>query len=208
MSHAFQPPVPVALPTQSLARFALMASSLAVALIGCNGTVDAPESSPGSADAGFTNGGSDARGETGSPDAGDGTGGESDAGSSTDPFAAARTDCVDRINAFRATLALPALARWNDAESCSDEQSSADANGDGAHANFGMCGEFAQNTCPNWPSTDAVVTGCLQAMWDEGPGEPFSEHGHFLNMSSTQYSKVACSFYEGPNGVWANQNFR
>jgi hypothetical protein len=46
-------------------------------------------------------------------------------------------------------------------------------------------------------------------MWDEGPGEPYSEHGHFLNMSSTDSTQVACGFYEAPNGkVWAIQNFR
>jgi hypothetical protein len=44
-------------------------------------------------------------------------------------------------------------------------------------------------------------------MWDEGPGEPFSEHGHYLNMSSTQFSKVACGFSTSGQGVWANQNF-
>ncbi len=116
--------------------------------------------------------------------------------------------CVARINAFRATEGKPPLERWIDAESCSDEQSGNDANGGGAHGNFRACGENAQNTCPNWGSTDTVIQGCLQQMWDEGPGEPFSEHGHYINMSSTQYTKVACGFHTGPSGVWANQNFK
>lgn len=125
-----------------------------------------------------------------------------------DAFASLRDDCVDRINAFRATESLPPLARWTDAESCSDDQADLDSNGGGPHGNFGMCEEFAQNTCPGWPSTDAVIQGCLQAMWDEGPGEPFSEHGHYINMSSSTYTQVACGFYEDENGVWASQNFR
>lgn len=117
-------------------------------------------------------------------------------------------DCVDRINQFRwECQCLPPLARWTEAESCTNSQSSADQNGGGAHGNFGMCGENAQNTCPNWGSEDDVVGGCLQMMWDEGPGEPFSEHGHYINMSSTTYSKVACGFATSGQGVWSNQNF-
>ena len=46
-------------------------------------------------------------------------------------------------------------------------------------------------------------------MWDEGPGEPYSEHGHYINMSSASYTMVACGFYQNAQGeVWANQNFR
>lgn len=117
-------------------------------------------------------------------------------------------DCVDRINQFRwECQCLPPLARWTDAEGCTDSQSGADQNGGGAHANFGMCGESAQNTCPDWGSDDQVVGGCLQMMWDEGPGEPFSAHGHYINMSSTTYTKVACGRSENGNGVWSNQNF-
>jgi hypothetical protein len=117
-------------------------------------------------------------------------------------------DCVDRINQFRwECQCLPPLARWADAETCSDEQSANDQSTGSAHGNFGACGESAQNTCPNWGSETDVVTGCLQAMWDEGPGEPFEAHGHYINMSNTQYSKVACGFSPSGQGVWANQNF-
>jgi hypothetical protein len=120
----------------------------------------------------------------------------------------AHQDCVDRINQFRwECQCLPPLARWNDAEACTNDQSSADQNGGGPHANFGMCGENAQNTCPDWGSEQDIIVGCLQAMWDEGPGEPFSEHGHYINMSSMDYSKVACGFSSSNGGVWSNQNF-
>jgi len=117
-------------------------------------------------------------------------------------------DCVDRINQFRwECQCLPPLARWTDAEMCSDEQSGNDQSSGAAHGNFGACGESAQNTCPDWPSETDVVNGCLQLMWDEGPGEPFEAHGHYINMSNTQYSKVACGFFSSAQGVWANQNF-
>ncbi|MEM6989299.1 MAG: CAP domain-containing protein [Myxococcota bacterium] len=117
-------------------------------------------------------------------------------------------DCVDRINQLRwECQCLPPLMRWNDAEGCTDDQSSADQAGGGAHANFGSCNEFGQNTCPNWGSEAQVIDGCLQSMWDEGPGEPFSAHGHYINMTNPDYTKVACGFAGGGSGVWSNQNF-
>ena len=32
--------------------------------------------------------------------------------------------------------------------------------------------------------------------------------GHYEHMSSTQFSKVACGFYQGGGGIWSVQNFR
>jgi hypothetical protein len=117
-------------------------------------------------------------------------------------------DCVDRINQFRwECQCLPPLARWSDAEACTDQQAGDDQAVNGPHSHFGACGEWAQNTCPNWGSTQDVIVNCLQAMWDEGPGEPFEAHGHYINMSNTDYSKVACGFSQTGQGVWANQNF-
>ena len=117
-------------------------------------------------------------------------------------------DCVDRINQLRwECQCLPPLQRWTQQEICSDTQSAADQQSNGAHGNFGQCGENGQNTCPNWGSEADVIGGCLQMMWNEGPGQPFSEHGHYLNMSSTKYSKVACGRASSGSGVWSNQNF-
>lgn len=117
-------------------------------------------------------------------------------------------DCVDRINQFRwECQCLPPLARWTEAEDCTDQQAADDQAADAAHSHFPACGENAQNTCPNWGSESDVIGGCLQMMWDEGPGEPFSAHGHYINMSSTGYSKVACGFSTSGQGVWSNQNF-
>jgi len=99
------------------------------------------------------------------------------------------------------------LQRWTDAEACTDQQSADDQDANQGHANFGACGENAQNTCPDWGSEQQVVGGCLQMMWDEGPGEPFIDHGHYINMSSTTYTKVACGSSTDSGGVWSNQNF-
>lgn len=128
-------------------------------------------------------------------------------------------DCVDRINQFRTQCAcLPPLARWTDGEACANQMAEYDSTATSAHAGFQarICsGGSAQDECPGWGSNAQVVSGCLQSMWDEGPpptssctGTCFNEHGHFINMSSTSYTKVACGFFTTPAGkVWAVQNF-
>lgn len=128
----------------------------------------------------------------------------------SDPYDAARQECVDRINAFRATEGLPPYGRWKDAETCVDGQAQADSESGIPHSAFGQCAESAQNECPDWPIDTAYINSdCLQAMWDEGPGEPFSAHGHYLNMSNPDYTEVACGFYATPGGtMWATQDFR
>jgi hypothetical protein len=93
-----------------------------------------------------------------------------------------------------------------------------DSTAPAAHAGFQakICsGGNAQDECPGWGSNTQVVSGCLQQMWDEGPppsssctGTCFNDHGHFINMTSTSNTKVACGFFTTPAGkVWAVQNF-
>jgi hypothetical protein len=119
-----------------------------------------------------------------------------------------RQDCVDKINQYRATLALPPYQRWTEAESCADGEAADDGATVTAHGAFPRCGERAQNECPDWASAQACLDGCLDMMWAEGPGEPFSEHGHYINMSSTTYTKVACGFAAVNGSVWAVQDFQ
>ncbi len=126
------------------------------------------------------------------------------------PYDAAAQHCVDVINMYRATLDLPPYQRWIEAEVCSGEEAESDSISQTPHGAFGMCGEWAQNECPGWPGPpEQLLDGCLAQMWAEGPGEPFSEHGHFINMSSMQYTKVACGFFQtGQGDYWAVQNFQ
>ena len=104
------------------------------------------------------------------------------------------------------------LARWNDNESCADNQCVSDSQTGKAHGAFGTCPNFAQNECPGWGSVESIYSGngsCLDMMWKEGPGEPYSAHGHYLNMTNPSYTKVSCGFYTTPTGkVWAVQDFR
>ncbi len=118
--------------------------------------------------------------------------------------------CVDTINNYRATLGLAPLARWNDAESCSDQEAISDSKSMKPHGAFGMCGEWGQNECPNWPGPpEKMIPQCLAMMWAEGPGDFNQGHGHYLNMSSKSFTKVACGYSnKGAGSLWAVQNFK
>jgi hypothetical protein len=131
-------------------------------------------------------------------------------GSSSNPYEAATNDCVSTINNYRATLGLAPYTRWTDEESCVDGQAEADSQSGVAHSAFGKCGEHAQNECPGWAGPpDTMIPQCLAAMWGEGPGTDFATHGHYINMSSTSYTQVACGFYVTSDmSVWATQDFK
>ena len=137
-------------------------------------------------------------------------GGKADGGKTDGSGTGASSFCVDTINMYRATLALPPYARWTDAETCADSQAESDSMTGKAHGAFGMCGESAQNECPNWSGPpEMLLKNCLASMWAEGPGTDFTKHGHYINMSSTKYTKVACGFYQTSAGkYWAIQDFR
>ena len=126
-----------------------------------------------------------------------------------DPYAQARVQVVARINAYRAKVKLPPLEHWAEADSCSDVEARHDSKLNRAHASFGHCGEMAQNECPDWPNKDSIGVGCMQQMWNEGPGKDYARHGHYLNMTNPQYTKVAVGFYTTREGkVWSVQNFQ
>jgi hypothetical protein len=116
--------------------------------------------------------------------------------------------CVDGINRHRASIGLGPLQRWTQNEACASGQAADDARTRKPHGTFGRCSEKAQNVCPDWPGRpDAMIDGCLQMMWNEGPGS-FPEHGHYMNMASTKFTRVACGYHVTSSGsVWAVQDF-
>jgi hypothetical protein len=137
--------------------------------------------------------------------------------SGNDIYADSRQSCVDRVNGFRSTIGLPALDRWTEQENCVDAEARLDSESGRAHGAYGNCGEMSQNECPGWNSVEQTIQGCIQSMWNEGPGpdgcaddpQCYQEHGHYINMTNTSITKVACGFYTTPGGkVWAIQNFR
>jgi hypothetical protein len=129
-------------------------------------------------------------------------------GGGTDTVSAARTQVVAKINQLRATSALPALTEWTAGETCANGEAAADAAANQAHSTFGNCGESAQNECPGWPALAQLSTGCVQTMWNEGPGSDFSLHGDYTNIASTTYTKVAVGITLTSSGtVWSVLNF-
>ena len=117
--------------------------------------------------------------------------------------------CVDVINRYRATQNLPPLQRDASRESCAAGEAQKDGVSGNAHGAFGACGEFAQNECPGWPNDPkSTLDGCIQSMWNEGPGADFQAHGHYLNMSSPKYTHVFCGLAPAPHGsLWVVHDF-
>lgn len=161
---------------------------------------------------------------------GDGAGGQP---SSSDPFEANRQACVDKINELRATLGLPPLERWRDAESCVDQQATSDAQTNTPHGAWISgkydCNGHGQNECPSW-GADGIVA-CLDSMWSEkdqaacsgcdacadayNPDCPSCDFygstsgmtcGHYVNLSAKYVTKVACGF--SSEGGWDAINFQ
>ncbi len=167
-------------------------------------------SSGGSSGAGASGGGS---GSGSGSSSGSGSGGGTDAGGSSggvDPVKAARSQCVQIINMYRATLSPPSppLTEDTSKESCVDGQAKTDYTAMTPHKGFGACSEFAQDECPGWSGAPGDVTkNCLAAMWKEGP-PPAGQDNHWLNMSNKSYTHVACGYYQTPSGDWwATQDF-
>ncbi len=125
------------------------------------------------------------------------------------PFESARQACVAKTNELRARAGVGSVARRADAEGCGDSEAASDGAASQPHGAFGRCGESSQNECPGWNGTpDSVVSACLQSMFAEGPGEPYQDHGHYLNMTTAKYTGVACGFAVMPDGrVWMVQDF-
>ncbi len=130
---------------------------------------------------------------------------------SADRFASARQQCVTITNGYRARLGLPPLGRRPDMEGCADAESASDGRSGKAHGAFGLCkGSSAQNECPGWDaaSPDQSLASCLQMMFNEGPGEPYSAHGHYINMTGKGITGVACGFSIDAQGqLWVVQDF-
>lgn len=122
---------------------------------------------------------------------------------------AAASLCVDTINHYRTMVGLASLARWTDAEACANGQSQSDSASGIGHGSFTQCGEVAQNECPGWSgTTTSASNGCLGAMWNEGPGIG-EAHAHYVTMSNTNYTMVACGFYTTATGLlWSVQDFK
>ena len=137
-----------------------------------------------------------------------------------------RQACLDKINEYRATENLAPLTLAPEAkQTCTDNQAAADMEANKAHGHFGDCGEWAQNSGPNfntsWRKTAIEVSDAyLKMMWEDekalvtsGERDPKKDEdypyiGHYLNMKGN-YKTVACGIAltaDGKKG-WFNVNF-
>ena len=132
-----------------------------------------------------------------------------------------REDCLAKINEYRATENLkPLTLASEEKQTCADKQSADDLASNEAHGHFGDCGEFAQNSGPNFSgnfqkNASAVVEYYLKMMWEDEKAKAeqgvteYAQIGHYLNMKSTSYTKVACGIALSADGKkgWFNVDF-
>lgn len=138
-----------------------------------------------------------------------------------------RDDCLAKINEYRATENLkPLTLAAQEKQTCADKQSADDLKSNKAHGHFGDCGEFAQNSGPNFnakwqKNATAVAEYYLKMMWEEekalvtsgerdpNKSEDYPYIGHYLNMKNTSYTKVACGITLSEDGKtgWFNVDF-
>lgn len=137
-----------------------------------------------------------------------------------------RQACLDKINEYRATENLgPLTLAPEEKQTCTDKEAADDLAENKAHGHFGNCGEFAQNSGPNfntsWRKTAIEVSDSyLKMMWEDekalvtsGERDPKKDEdypyiGHYLNMKGN-YKTVACGIAltaDGKKG-WFNVNF-
>ncbi len=137
-----------------------------------------------------------------------------------------RQACLDKINEYRATENLgPLTLAPEEKQTCTDKEAADDLAENKAHGHFGNCGEFAQNSGPNfntsWRKTAIEVSDAyLKMMWEDekalvtsGERDPKKDEdypyiGHYLNMKGN-YKTVACGIALSADGKkgWFNVNF-
>ena len=132
-----------------------------------------------------------------------------------------REDCLAKINEYRATEDLkPLTLASEEKQTCADKQSADDLKTNEAHGHFGDCGEFAQNSGPNFSgnfqkNASAVAEYYLKMMWEDEKAKAekgvteYAQIGHYLNMKNTRYTKVACGITLSEDGKkgWFNVDF-
>ena len=132
-----------------------------------------------------------------------------------------REDCLAKINEYRATENLkPLTLASEEKQTCADKQSADDLKTNEAHGHFGDCGEFAQNSGPNFSgnwqkNATAVAEYYLKMMWEDEKAKAekgvteYAQIGHYLNMKNTRYTKVACGITLSEDGKkgWFNVDF-
>jgi len=133
-----------------------------------------------------------------------------DSGTSTDPLEEARIACVNRLNAYRSQLGLPAFTRAKDKEACADTQAKNDAAHGQDHWSYLNLSPTCvldpvydrQAACSSWPGTPvAAAVDCVDANWK-------TTDDHHKYIVASYYKRVACGFHViNASTVWININY-
>lgn len=189
---------------------------------------------PSSGGAASIGGAASAGGGTGSTSTGSMSTGSMSTGTGMDPYADARTACIDKINELRATKNLPPYSWWAGAESCADQQATHDEMNNSPHGAWSQglypsCNGSGQNECLG--AGPGGIEACLESMWAEkdqagcagcdacnaayDPDCPNCDFfgtetgdvcGHYVNMSALYFSQAVCGF--SSLGGWDVINFQ
>ncbi len=172
-------------------------AAVLLTLVGCSSPDSPPDGSTGT----------DGSGQTDASDAG--TVGDGSDGA-IDPVT---TDCVNKINTYRAKVLAPPVTSKSVQIACAVNQATkgasdlADSGTTTFHKYFGQCSEKYQNEC--WYSVNdpaAVIDWCFAAFWAEGP--PEAGINHYSVMSDPKSTEVACGLYPMPNGgYWMTNDY-
>lgn len=129
-----------------------------------------------------------------------------------DSFGETRSAALEQTNALRATVGKPALVETAELTSYANAGAQFD-HGASPHDHFrqtsggGVAG--AENECPHWPNgadLDETVKNCIDAFWSEGPGEDYSMHGHYINMTGN-YTTMGLGIFVAGDSVTIVQDF-
>lgn len=138
-----------------------------------------------------------------------------------DPFAAARATCMAKINELRATKSRAAYVEWISAETCVDQEATADETSGQPHAAWLSgtypCNGNGQNECLG--QGPSGIASCLDQMWAEKDqpecsgcdacADAYNPNclncdftgqatghvcGHYVNLSANYFTMAACGF--------------
>lgn len=125
-----------------------------------------------------------------------------------DEFVQARKQCAEKLNAYRAQVAVAPLTQWPARETCADIQVKTDAKNNFPQGMKGMCSEKGRVECTGYPGTvEEVMTNCFAKLWAQGPGTTL-DHVDYNTMASPDFTRVSCGFYpNGDGSVWVLANF-
>ena len=136
------------------------------------------------------------------------TGPSSERAQGSEGFSTEMGYCVDEINRYRATIALPPLDRAAPLEDYATDSARIDTAARQPHTHFrdtnGGGVAQAETELLLWPNADAraVLQQGIRTMWKEGPG------GSHYDVLTGSYGTVGCGIFVDGNMMTISQDFK